>query len=158
MVISELFKACSYILLERKISCPGLKRQGCVLRRVKSDSETDRCASRKSYPPAQHGAGPKEGAYGGEWHGATIEQEYLRIMWPRYQCAGRAERSARLDEVTQLCGYHRTYALGLLSQRHPRRVAHQRPTYSAETICVLAWSWEESGDRICASHHQCPAD
>lgn len=35
------------------------------------------------------------------------KHEYLQIMWQRYQHADRAERSALLDEVTQMCGYHR---------------------------------------------------
>ena len=46
------------------------------------------------------------------------KQEYLGIMWQRYQRAGRAERSALLDEVTRICGYHRKYVIGLLNQRH----------------------------------------
>jgi len=76
-------------------------------------------------------------------------------MWQRYQRANRAERSALLDEVTQMCGDHRKYAMGLLSPRHPlhprpRRVPHRRPTYSAEAIRVLAWIWEESG-YLCAT-------
>lgn len=82
------------------------------------------------------------------------KHEYLRIMWQRYQHAGRAERSALLDEVTRMCGYHRKYAIGVLNRRRPprprpRRVPHRRPTYSAEAISVLAWIWEESG-YLCA--------
>ncbi len=30
MVIPELFRTCSYLPLEGKISCTGLKRQGCI--------------------------------------------------------------------------------------------------------------------------------
>ena len=82
------------------------------------------------------------------------KHEYLRIMWQRYQHAGRAERSALLDEVTRMCGYHRKYAIGLLTRRRPpqarpRRVPRRRPTYSAEAISVLAWIWEEAG-YLCA--------
>lgn len=83
------------------------------------------------------------------------KQEYLGIMWQRYQRAGRAERAALLDEVTRICGYHRKYVIGLLNQRHPlrprpRRVPRRRPTYSAEAISVLAWIWEQSG-YLCAT-------
>lgn len=83
------------------------------------------------------------------------KQEYLAVMWQRYQRAGRAERSALLDEVVRMCGYHRKYAIGLLNQRdaprpHPRRVPRRRPTYSAEAIGVLAWLWEQSG-YLCAT-------
>ena len=49
------------------------------------------------------------------------KQEYLGLMWQRYQRAGRAERTALLDEVTRMCGYHRKYALGLLNRRQPPR-------------------------------------
>jgi len=83
------------------------------------------------------------------------KQEYLGIMWQRYQRGDRAERSALLDEVTRMCGYHRKYAIGLLNRRHPprprpRRVPRRRPTYSAEAISVLAWIWEQSG-YLCAT-------
>ncbi|MDR4466597.1 MAG: hypothetical protein MRJ66_20290 [Nitrospira sp.] len=83
------------------------------------------------------------------------KQEYLGLMWKRYQRAGRAERTALLDEVTRMCGYHRKYALGLLNRRQPprprpRRVPRRRPIYSAEAISVLAWIWEESG-YLCAA-------
>jgi hypothetical protein len=82
-------------------------------------------------------------------------QEYLGIMWQRYQHAGRAERSALLDEVTRMCGYHRKYVIGLLNRWHrprprPRRVPRRRPTYSAEAISLLAWVWEHSG-YLCAT-------
>jgi hypothetical protein len=81
--------------------------------------------------------------------------ESLQIMWQRYQAAGRAERSALLDEVTRLCGYHRKYAIGLLNRRRPappcpRRVPRRRPTYGAEAISVLAWLWVQSG-YLCAT-------
>jgi hypothetical protein len=83
------------------------------------------------------------------------KQEYLGLMWQRYQRAGRAERTALLDEVTRMCGYHRKYAMGVLNRRQPprprpRRVPRRRPTYSAEAISVLAWIWEESG-YLCAA-------
>jgi hypothetical protein len=50
------------------------------------------------------------------------KQDYLELMGPRYQHAGRAERSALLDEVTRMCGYHRKYAIGLLNRRQPPRL------------------------------------
>lgn len=83
------------------------------------------------------------------------KQEYLQVMWQRYQRAGRVERSALLDEVTRVCGYHRKYAIGLLTRRHlprprPRRVPRRRSTYSEEAISVLAWIWEQSG-YLCAA-------
>jgi hypothetical protein len=83
------------------------------------------------------------------------KQEYLSVMWHRYQHGGRAERSALLDEVTRMCGYHRKYAIGLLNGRHPprprpRRVPRRRPTYSDEALSVLTWIWEQAG-YLCAT-------
>jgi hypothetical protein len=80
--------------------------------------------------------------------------EYLRVMWQRYQRAGRRQRSALLDEVTRVCGYHRKYAIRLLGQPTPprpaiRRVAWRRPTYSEDVIRLLAQVWEASG-YLCA--------
>jgi hypothetical protein len=80
--------------------------------------------------------------------------EYLRVMWARYQRAGRRQRSALLDEVTRVCGDHRKYAIGLLGQPTPprpaiRRVARRRPTYSEDVIRLLAQVWAASG-YLCA--------
>ena len=82
------------------------------------------------------------------------KQEYLAMMWQRYQHAGRAERTALLDEVTRMCGYHRKYAIDVLNRRQPpqprpRRRPRRRPIYSAEAISVLAWLWEQTG-YLCA--------
>lgn len=76
--------------------------------------------------------------------------EYLRVMWQRYQCADRRTRSVLLDEVTQVCGYHRKYASGLLSRRTAprpavRRIVRRRPTYGEPVIRLLAEIWVASG-------------
>ncbi|TKB55594.1 MAG: transposase family protein [Nitrospira sp.] len=78
------------------------------------------------------------------------KHEYLRVMWPRYQRAGRAEKTLMLDEFIQVCGYHRKYALWLLNRPlpespRPRRVARRPPRYSEAMIRVLAQVWEASG-------------
>ncbi len=76
--------------------------------------------------------------------------EYLRVMWQRYQTARGHERSAILDEVVQMCGYHCRHVIRVLSRRTPprppvRRVGRRRATYSAEIIERLAQIWEVSG-------------
>ncbi|MGH7753239.1 MAG: hypothetical protein ACREN5_10505, partial [Gemmatimonadales bacterium] len=81
-------------------------------------------------------------------------QEYLRTIHARYQQAGRAERTLMLNEFTQVCGYHRKYALWLLNRPlpgppRPRRVARRAPRYSEAMIRVLAQVWEASG-YLCA--------
>jgi hypothetical protein len=78
------------------------------------------------------------------------KHEYLGVMWQRYQQADRATRSALLDEVTRVCGYHRKYAIGLLSRAAPprpsvRRVTRRRPTYGEPVIRLLAEIWAASG-------------
>lgn len=83
------------------------------------------------------------------------KREYLAVMGHRYQRGSRAERSALLDEVTRVCGYHRKYGIELLNlpkapQSRPRRVPRRHPTYRDEAIRVLAWIWEQSG-YLCAT-------
>jgi hypothetical protein len=78
------------------------------------------------------------------------KHEYLRVMWQRYQRADRVTRSALLDEVTRVCGYHRKYTIGLLSQPTPprpavRRVPRRRPIYGEAVIRLLAQVWAASG-------------
>jgi len=82
------------------------------------------------------------------------KQEYLRTIHARYQQAGRAERTLMLNEFTQVCGYHRKYALGLLNRPlpgppRPRRVARRAPRYSEAMVRVLAQVWAASG-YLCA--------
>jgi hypothetical protein len=78
------------------------------------------------------------------------KQEYLRTIHPRYRQAKRAEKTRMLDEFTQVCGYHRKYALWLLNRPlpeppRPRRVTRRPPRYSEAMIRVLAQVWEASG-------------
>jgi hypothetical protein len=78
------------------------------------------------------------------------KHEYLRVMWERYQRADRVTRSALLDEVTRVCGYHRKYAIGVLSRAAPpqppvRRVTRRRPTYGEPVIRLLAEIWAAAG-------------
>lgn len=78
------------------------------------------------------------------------KHEYLRVMWQRYQSADRLTRSALLDEVTRVCGYHRKYAIGLLSRPTAprpsvRRVSRRRPTYGEPVIRLLAEVWAAAG-------------
>ena len=62
------------------------------------------------------------------------KQEDLGLMWQRYRRAGRAERTALLDEVTRMCGYHRKYAMGLLNRRQPPRPCPRRVPRHDEAI------------------------
>ena len=82
------------------------------------------------------------------------KQEYVRAIHERYRQATRAEKRAILDEFTQVCGYHRKYAIALLRRPgppgpRPRRMPRRQPTYREEVIRVLAQIWEASG-YLCA--------
>ena len=79
---------------------------------------------------------------------------YLRVMWERYQRAGRGQRSGLLGDVMRVCGSPRKDAMGLLGRAGPprpsiRQVARRRPTYSEDVIRLLAQGWEASG-YLCA--------
>lgn len=78
------------------------------------------------------------------------KQEYLRTIHARYRQAERAEKTMMLDEFTQVCGYHRKYAIGLLNRPlpaspRPRRAPRRAACYSEVMIRVLAQVWEASG-------------
>jgi len=43
------------------------------------------------------------------------KKEYIEVMRRRYARAGRPYKKKLLDEVREVCGYHRKYAIGLLN-------------------------------------------
>ncbi len=78
------------------------------------------------------------------------KREYFKIMHGRYQRADAQERSALLDEVCQVCGYHRKHAIRRLNQPLPDKPPHRRParrglTYDAQVLGVLKAVWEAAG-------------
>ncbi|MGH7410259.1 MAG: hypothetical protein ACREJ6_04255 [Candidatus Methylomirabilis sp.] len=86
------------------------------------------------------------------------KHESLRVMGQRYQRAKRAEKTRMLDAFTQVCGYHRKYALWPLNRPlpespRPRRVARPHPRYCEAMIRVLAQVWEASGS-LCSQRLQ----
>jgi len=48
-------------------------------------------------------------------------QEYVEVMRRRYAGAGRLYRQKLLDEVCEVCGYHRKYAIELLNRKSLKR-------------------------------------
>lgn len=79
------------------------------------------------------------------------KQEYFRIMHTRYQQARtKAEKSALLDELCQVCGYHRKHALRKLNQpfaKPQNRTRHKArgTSYNAKVIGALKAIWEAAG-------------
>ena len=80
-----------------------------------------------------------------ELHGALAD---------RYRDAGRAEKGRILDEFTAATGYHRKYAIQLLSRHGPplasTQVRRPRPRkYASDIEAVLVTIWE-TANRICS--------
>jgi len=78
------------------------------------------------------------------------KREYLRSIHKRYRQGRRTEKSAMLEEFCKVCGYHRKYAIWLLSRPLPaaavrRGVTARSVTYSKASITTLAKVWEASG-------------
>jgi hypothetical protein len=81
------------------------------------------------------------------------KREYLESIYVRYRQGSRAEKQMILNEFVSVCGYHRKYAIGLLSRPlprpRPRRRPRRAPAYPAAVIDVLAELWAASG-YLCA--------
>jgi len=79
------------------------------------------------------------------------KQEYFRIMRARYQAAhSDADKSAILDELCQVCSYHRKHAIRKLNQPLPKRAKNSRPkprgtTYSSKVVGILKEVWQAAG-------------
>lgn len=87
----------------------------------------------------------------GNFMSQPSKQEYFRIMHARYQRARSDEdKSAILDELCEVCDYHRKHAIRKLN----RPLAKAKPkarrkvrgtTYNAKVIGVLKAVWEAAG-------------
>ena len=76
--------------------------------------------------------------------------EYLRAIYGRYQKAGRKAKKVILNEFCENTGYHRKYAIRLLSgpppeKQRPRRERRRGRSDSQETLAVLQAVWEAAG-------------
>ena len=82
--------------------------------------------------------------------GSKGRWEYLRAIYERYQKAGRKAKKVILDEFCENTGYHRKYAIRLLSgpppeKQRPRRERRRGLSNSQETLSVLKAVWEAAG-------------
>ena len=79
------------------------------------------------------------------------KKEYFRIMHARDQRArSDADKSAILDELCAVCGYHRKYTIRKFNRSLPKRKRQPRrktrgTTYNAKVISVLKAVWEATG-------------
>lgn len=82
--------------------------------------------------------------------GHEARWEYFRVIYERYQKAGRQERQRILDDFCLTAGYHRKYAIRLLNGPPPERAPRKRPRgrkprYGKQVISILAGVWEAAG-------------
>ncbi len=76
--------------------------------------------------------------------------EYFRAIYDRYHKAERRSKHVILSEFCANTGYHRKYAIRLLSGPPPgkgpvRRTRRRRPTYGPQVLSILAAIWEAAG-------------
>lgn len=80
------------------------------------------------------------------------KQELTEEIYPRYLKSGKAEKTRILDEFTAATGYHRKYAIKLLTQglkRKGYKKVGRKKKYQGEVIGVLEQIWEICG-KICS--------
>ena len=49
----------------------------------------------------------------------NAKQEYLRAVYYRYQDASRPQKKLILDELCEVCHFHRKHAIRLINRFHP---------------------------------------
>ena len=70
-------------------------------------------------------------------------KEYLAKMRWRYAQRGLQGRSRLLDEVCEVCGYERKYAIKLMNQQQPpvRAKVGRKAVYVKEVVAVIKAIW-----------------
>lgn len=83
---------------------------------------------------------------GGTRVGPEARQEYLQQMRDRYVVAGRAARSALLDEAVAMTGYHRKALIRRFTRRlEPRRRRGRPRQYGPAVVAALRALWRAAG-------------
>jgi hypothetical protein len=75
-------------------------------------------------------------------------RELLVSVYPQYRKAGRREKALILDSFCAATGYHRKYAIHLLShppEANPKRRQRRPPRYGPQVVRVLSKIWEAAG-------------
>lgn len=76
--------------------------------------------------------------------GPKSRREYLEDMRLRYRQFGRAVKSKIIDEVCEVCGYHRKHAIRLLNHKPGAAAARKpgpRPRYDGTILAPLKAIW-----------------
>ena len=56
-------------------------------------------------------------------------KEYVEVMRRRYAGSGRPYKNKLLDEICEVCGYHRKYAIELLNRKPSEKRCHPGPCH-----------------------------
>ena len=80
-----------------------------------------------------------------------FKSTYIKAVRKRYFMASKKEKSAILDELCAVTGYHRKYAIEIISKGHKTgpKTSGRKKTYSDESITHLKKLWHIMG-RICS--------
>jgi hypothetical protein len=80
-----------------------------------------------------------------------FKSTYIQAIRKRYFNASKKEKSAILDELYAVTGYHRKYAIEILSKGHKtgKKASARSRTYSSESLSHLQKLWHILG-RICS--------
>jgi hypothetical protein len=84
-------------------------------------------------------------------------RDLTKAVRDRYWCASKEDKITMLDEFVKNTGYHRKYALALVHNRVPRRVAtgrRRKRIYTPEVVDALTFIWQKT--RYCGSHRLHP--
>lgn len=80
-----------------------------------------------------------------------FKSAYIRAIRERYHRSSKKEKSAILDELCKVAGYHRKYAIEILSKGHKsgKKLSGRTRQYSEQSIKHLKRLWHIMG-RICS--------
>lgn len=84
--------------------------------------------------------------------GQNERKAYLEAIRRRYKKARKSEKSAILNEFSMVCGYHRKYAIRLLSTRTKRqkRAPGRKPRYEHQRLLPVLKALWLATDQLCS--------
>jgi len=79
----------------------------------------------------------------------TTRKERIAVLGKRYREGSRVERSAILDRLVEITGYHRKHAIRCLREERSGGVRRRRPRMYDEAVEQALWVFWETSDRLC---------
>jgi hypothetical protein len=76
-----------------------------------------------------------------------FKSAYIKAIRERYYKSSKKEKSAILDELCSITGYHRKWAIEILARGHKtgKKASGRTKVYSAESITHLQKLWQNAG-------------